>query len=121
MTDLHQAILTVLDGHRGRENRIGRVELLYWTNIKLGHVIGNTLSITGCGDREMRAAIQELRDQGHLICSSSGAGGYWLADSMNEAQEMYDDYHGRAMSCLVTAKKIMESAQREFGGQLELR
>ena len=111
--DLHNAILTVLDGHRGRENRIGRDVLLRF--IRLRPICGWPT------DREMRAAIQELREQGHLICSNSGAGGYWLADNLNEAQEMYDDYHGRAMSCLVTAKKIIESAQMEFGGQLELR
>jgi hypothetical protein len=122
MTELHNAILAVLDGHRGRENRIGRDDLVRLVNSTIREKDITLWLIHVYDDRGVRNGVKELREMGHLICSTSAnGGGYWLADGLNEAQEMYDYYNGISRSCGITARKIMESAQREFGGQLELR
>lgn len=72
---LERAILRVLTYHVGRENRIGRRELV----LKV-HELGFSQ-----GDRCIRETIALLRKQKFMICSQvDGGGGYWLAKDRDE-------------------------------------
>ena len=118
MNELHNVILEVLKGHAGKENRIGRRFLRSRISMKItGRATGLRINPT---DREMRQAIKDLREEGHLICSSSGSGGYWMAADYGEAMDIEIDYRKRALSCLMTASKIRKSARKYFSGQLEM-
>ena len=109
--DLHKAILVILEDRVGQDNRISRADLL-------GAVRGEVDILVG--DREMRRAIGELRKRGHLICSNSKDGGYWMAANYDDVLSISAEYRSRALSCLTTSGKIMASGQKHFGGQLRL-
>lgn len=116
--NLHDAILTVLECHKGKENRIRREDLRWTASGKAGCTVGCPFS-----DREMRQAIEELRREhpiGALICSSSGVGGYWLAKDYDEVQASYNEERRRALTLMVTMRKRLHAARRHFGGQRTL-
>ncbi|MCD6351179.1 MAG: HTH domain-containing protein [Armatimonadetes bacterium] len=43
-------------------------------------------TVLGCGDRALRAAIAELREQGYPIVGNPRGGGYYLAANRTEAE-----------------------------------
>jgi len=110
--NIHQAILIILEDRRGRDNRISRANLL-------GAVRGEVDD--SVKDREMRDAIKDLREQGHLICSTSAkGGGYWMAGDYNDVMAIHEDYRKRALSCLMIASRIRKSGRENFGGQMRM-
>ena len=112
--ELHNAILDVLKGHVGKENRISR-------RLLLRRVWGEVDILVS--DRDMRQGIEELRRDhpiGALICSSSGSGGYWLAESYGEVLASYQEERRRAMSTMFTQRQRLDAARKYFGGQLEM-
>ncbi len=104
---LDRAVLRVLQPRVGREMAIGRPELI--ANV---HYLGFT-----AGDRQIRGVINELRKQGHLICSTGGVnGGYWLAKDWSELQAFLDgEIHPRAMDLLETESALKNSAEERWG------
>lgn len=85
-------ILRELDNHWGRENAIGRDELL--ARLRANH------RFYKWEDRAVRNKIADLRSQSWPICSSSGTPhGYYLGDdkSVKEFRQRED---GRAKSIL---------------------
>jgi hypothetical protein len=104
---LDRALLRVLSFHNGRDNAIGRGEVV------------NALKSHGFDvhERQARQAIHNLRREGHLICSAPGEnGGYYMATSHREVNEFIQrEIHPKAMDLLETEKKIREAAKRKFG------
>lgn len=70
-------------------------------------------------ERRARMAMSELRQAGVLICSDT-AGGYWLADSLDDALGVANDFRSRAKDLLLTARQLRQRARATFGGQLRL-
>ena len=115
--NLSHAVLQVLSKHVGQENRIARDRLRsrVMSLLPRGE---STIS-----DRERRQSIEELRrtdDQGALICSSSGSGGYWLSADMDELLESYREERRRAINILVTIRARLKRGRRVLSGQRRL-
>ena len=81
MKPLKTQLLRILSAHRGSEHRISRKELLAELRKRIG----------SASDREMRAAIEELR-RGHAhgvwICADL-RGGYFLARDEAEIEQLH--------------------------------
>lgn len=74
-------------------------------------------------DRPTRLAIQDLRNEGHLILSSSTGEykGYYMADTLEEYEEFRQfNFRARAMSILVTDKAMAANARQVFGDAVQL-
>ena len=115
--DLQHAVIKVLSKHIGQPNRIRRDNL---RSALMGMLPRGEKNIS---DREMRQAIEELRrtdDQGALICSSSGGGGYWLAVDLDELLESYREERRRAINILVTIRSRLKRGRRVLSGQRRL-
>lgn len=73
---------------------------------------------SGLRGRECRRIIQELRKEGHPICSSTKEG-YWLARSSNELLAVESDLLSHIRSCIRTYSAInktrvkMKDAEQE--------
>ena len=104
---LDRALLSILRYHRGRNNAVPRDDLL----VKL------KMSGWTTGDRVMRAQINLLRKDGHLICSAGGhGGGYYLARNWSELEDYIgQELHPRAMDLLEQEKALKVGAKREWG------
>ena len=104
---LDRALLSVLRYHIGRDNAIPRTDLLEmlkthgWTE----------------PDRTVRAQINLLRKQGHLICSCGGhGGGYYIARDWSELEDYIgQELRPRAMDLLEQEKALKVGAKREWG------
>ena len=72
--------------------------------------------------RVVREAIHQLRRDGMLICAAPGAsGGYYVASSWSELEEFASrELRSRAMDLLETEKRLLRSAERQFGPQPNL-
>jgi biotin operon repressor len=63
--------------------------------------------LTNVGDRQMRMAIEELRQHGYPVLNRTKApGGYRLAVSVEDAAPLLGGYHRRAMTLLYTYSRL---------------
>ena len=104
---LDRAILSILRYHKGRENAIPRDDLL------------EMLKMHGWSpvDRSVRAQINLLRKDGHLICSAGGhGGGYYLARDWSELEDYIgQELKPRALDLLEQEKALRLGGRREWG------
>lgn len=63
-------------------------------------------SMTGYSDREIRAAVQTLRNNGYPVMSSSRTNGYWIARSDDEVYMLVNELRSRASEMLKTARSL---------------
>lgn len=104
---LDRAVLRVLSQRVGREAAISRPNLL--ASLKsLGFEVH---------ERAARAMINQLRKDGHLICSTGGNdGGYWLASSWEDLSEYLErEVHPRAMDLLEQEQALKRAGERAWG------
>ena len=76
---------------------------------------------TGLSDRVVRERIEELRNEGHLICNLQNGSGYFLADTDEEVEQQYKQDCARAMSILRRIKPFrhyLKSLDKENGDQI---
>ena len=76
---------------------------------------------TGLTDRVVRQRIEELRNEGHLICNLQNGSGYFLADTDEEIEQQYKQDCARAMSILRRIKPFrhyLRSLDEERGDQV---
>lgn len=88
---LERALLRVLSYHIGKDKAISKPDLLA-DLARMGFRVH---------ERQARKAIEELRNNGHLIGASSGDGGYYIIANEDE----YNDYVAEETS---RATKILE-------------
>ena len=104
------ALLKLLErNHVGKENAIRAYEL--------------ALMFGDNTDRPTRLAIQDLRNDGTLILSSSHGEfkGYFMANTLEEYEEFRaHNFRSRAMSILVTDRAMAKAAQQIFGLAVQL-
>ena len=93
--------------------------------IRKGTEMANTRSWiamhTGLSDRVVRQRIEELRNEGHLICNLQNGSGYFLADTDEEVERQYKQDCARAMSILRRIKPFrhyLRSLDEERGDQV---
>lgn len=63
-------------------------------------------SMTGYSDREIRAAIQTLRNNGYPVMSSSRTNGYWIARNEDEIYMLVNELKSRANEIMNTARSL---------------
>jgi hypothetical protein len=109
--ELQEAILLELSAHRGVDRRISRRDLLKEVREKVS-----------TSDREMRAAIEELR-RGHAhgvwICADL-RGGYFMARDADEIEAFLSSDERRAQRLLERVRLQRRSIDLQSGGQQEL-
>lgn len=76
---------------KGKENAIGRNELVYQLNMP---------------DRRVRRLIQDARDRGELILNAQDGKGYYTSDDEGELKRQYNTNRNRALSILRQQKYI---------------
>lgn len=109
---LVRAALSVLRFHVGKEKAIDKPDLV------------DALRKTGWGnemtyatfERKVRASVAELRKMGHLVCSSSGEGGYYLASSWPEFEEFAEsEYRSKIIDMSETLRAMEDAAPKKLG------
>lgn len=70
-------------------------------------------------DRDFRALVEEIIQDGGLICSSPSRG-YWWAASLKDGLTAAEGNKKRALTQLKNAEKLEENLKKQFGGQLPL-
>ena len=76
---------------------------------------------TGLSDRVVRQRIEELRNEGHLICNLQNGKGYFIAENDEEVELQYRQDCARAMSILRRIKPFrhyLRSLDEERGDQV---
>ena len=75
-----------------------------------GHDLATTrtsiVMMTGINDRTVRQVIEELRNDGLLICNDQDGNGYYLAETDDEILKQYRRDCAHAMSILKRLKKF---------------
>lgn len=119
---LDRAILRVIAFHPGKAKAVAKSDLV--TDLRqMG--FGGQLSFATF-ERKIRLVIVELRKSGHLICSSSGEGGYYLAATVEEYEEFAQvEYRSKIIDMSETLREMDAAAKKVFGaravkGQLPL-
>lgn len=110
LTGLDRAIVEVLSGHVGREKAMPRGQL-----VRRVRMYSNFKTVN---ERQIRMAIQELRNAGKaLICSTGGVkGGYWIAAGWDDVEEFIEnELEPRALGLLQTKKAMLSAAGQKFG------
>lgn len=104
---LERALLRALSYHVGKENAIDKPTLLFELK-RAGFPVN---------ERQARAEIVELRKHGHLICSSSGEGGYFIAGTLEEYAEFAQvEYRSKITDMSSTLQAMDEGARALFHG-----
>lgn len=75
----------------GKENAIGRQELVYLLNLP---------------DRTVRKLIQDARDRGEVILNAQDGAGYYTSDDEGELKRQYKTNRNRALSILRQQRHI---------------
>lgn len=105
---LERCLLRALTFHVGRENAIGRSDLLQ--TVRRG-------GFSRLSDRQLRAQINQLRKAGTMICSAAGEeGGYYLSSNWDELNEyLQREVHSRAMDLLEQEQSLRQAAEKRWG------
>lgn len=114
---LDRAVLRCLEKRVGEAKAVQKPELLFDLN-RMG--FGSRLS-RETFERQVRRAIVELRNQGQLICSNSGGGGYYLAADLAEFDEFIErEYRGRIRDLQATVDVMTRAATDRWGNGVQM-
>lgn len=78
---------------------------------------------TGYSDRMVRNLIEDLRNEGHLICNLQDGRGYYIAETEDEIWAQYRQDCARAMSILRRIKPFRHALMRaavKKSGQMDI-
>ncbi len=111
LNSLEATILRILEGHRGRENAVGRADLVDRINQQ------NPLFPTN--ERLIRRTIKHLVER-HGFWIGSWAKGYFIIQTDQELLAACKYYHGYALSLLHVEAKLRKMSLPALLGQLSL-
>lgn len=103
---LERQTLQILSRCQGRAHSIDRDRLL--------DLVHSMPGLSTVEDRQIRKAIENLREAGNLICFDS-AGGYYMAASGEEYREFRAKYGAYAFSILEKLKAMDKAAGERWG------
>src|SRR5574343_2109759 len=112
--ELDECVLQILRRHIGKENRVDRTELVR----RAYGIPPSMIDEYPAFDRRVRESVARLR-KNWVILSSSETGGYWLAESIEEAKAFLDEMESRALKELATVSRMRANLARQFSGQME--
>jgi|DewCreStandDraft_4_1066084.scaffolds.fasta_scaffold88271_2 type IV secretory pathway VirB4 component len=95
LTPIQEKVLQVLKDHEG----------FMQTRRQLQFLVCRTEN-NASNDRKIRKAIEDLRNRGYVITSTSDGRGYRLATEADEVQHYYAEQIKRARTILRTAYKV---------------
>lgn len=107
---LDEKVLDALWNHRGKKNRISRVDLvlkIFGVKVNKGQLANNKL------DRQIRESIERLRQE-YVILSSSGMDGYWFPETMGEVTGYLAEIESRASKLLQQKARMQRNAEQQF-------
>lgn len=108
-TDLELAVLKALTSRYGKARAITRELLVFEVDLWVDGI--------AVKDRAVREAIENLRQThpiGARIMSSSGWQGYWLAESFEEFEALYQEQRNRALNIMAGLRKQRDLLRREW-------
>lgn len=82
---------------------------------KLLHISRGMPMLRRVSDRQVRAAIEELREEGLPICNMERGDGYYLATSMAEYQKFRTKYGSHAFTLLKRIKAMDSAVEKKWG------
>lgn len=96
------------DANQNQENYImTTAESQVWNRLSHKPITKKELhSMTGYSDREIRAAVQTLRNNGYPVMSSSKTKGYWIARNECEINMLIAELKSRASEMMNTARSL---------------
>jgi hypothetical protein len=120
MTDaeLDKNVLYFLKQHVGKENAIGRWEIV--TKI-FGMGACFPESDDNLADRQIRSSVARLRRRGLLVCDMGDGRGRYLASSLAEYDAFRAYFGSAAFEKMETIRAMDKSAEREFPEKLQPR
>lgn len=103
---IERAMLRCLSYHVGKANAVSKPDLL------------KSLKQSGFAvhERQARQTIEDLRNAGHLIGSSSGDGGYFIIGTMDEYEAYAREERSRAEKILTRLRAQEQQARTAFRG-----
>lgn len=115
--ELDRFVLHILLRHAGKENRIGRWELVQ--QVFNGTVLAEFQNDDNPYDREIRYSVGRLRSEGHLICDLGDGAGRWMASSEQEFWEFYSYYVKPIKARASVAREMKKAAMKRFPNLLQ--
>ena len=114
---LDRAVLRCLEKREGAVMSIQKLDLMHDLN-RMG--FGTRLKFSTF-ERQVRSCVVDLRKRGHLICSSSGDVGYYLAATRTEYDEFVErEYEGRIKDMQETVDAMDASAKARWGTGVQM-
>lgn len=110
VSKIKSAILRRLKLAQGLDNAISQEELFSSVKFSSGGILGST--------RQLRDTINEMRNEGYLICSLSGTlgrqSGYYLPATLEEYRQYRAFHMSYAKNIFDTIRAMDASARKEF-------
>jgi len=106
---LDKEVLVLLRKHQGKENAIGRWDLVAKV---YGREACYPQDDSNLADRQIREAVARLRRQGELICDMGDGKGRYLALTLEEYQAFRQYYGSGAFEKLTTIHEMDKAAER---------
>lgn len=104
---MEKHIRLILEKHLGQENAVERGELL--------NLVHLNIMLVHADDRQVRLAIESLREQGMLVCNLLTGHGYYLAGTMDEYQAFRRKYASYAVTIFERVRSMDEVAEKRWG------
>ena len=108
--DLDDRVLRVIRQHQGKDNRVTRAQLV---EAVFGVAEGDVELSKSTWDRQIREAITTLQAR-YPIISSSGDGGYWWPETMDEVNAYAREINSRAQALFEKSANVLRSARELF-------
>jgi len=109
---LEKAVLSILSRCAGQKRAVGRGRLVELARLAPG--------LGQASDRQVRKAIENLREQGVLICNLLDGEGYFMADTLEEYQAFRAQYGSYAFTMLEKIKAMDRAADERWGEERTL-
>ena len=109
---LEKAVLSILARCAGQKLAVGRGRLVELARLAPG--------LGQASDRQVRKAIENLREQGVLICNLLDGEGYFMADTLEEYQAFRAQYGSYAFTMLEKIKAMDRAADERWGEERTL-
>lgn len=104
---LDRAVLRIVIQHNGVGNAISKADFIATLELVGFHVRD---------ERQLREVVHGLRQDGHLICSSSGHRGYYMALNREEYDEFSErEYRKKIIDMAKTLKAMDGAAVKKYG------